>query len=82
MECPRTTATARWSTSRPSRTTCSFFPGTTVAEFADRLRGFKTSKGTIQFTPDHPLPEDLVRAIVRRRIEANDTRAASRGGRK
>lgn len=50
---------------------CSFFPGSTLEEFADRLVDFKTSKGTIQFTPDRPLPEDLVRAIVRRRIELN-----------
>jgi len=40
------------------------FPGDVVAEFADRLGGFKTSKGGIQFTPENPLPEELVREIT------------------
>ena len=51
---------------------CSFFPGAIVEEFADQLTGFKTSKGTIQFSPSSPLPEQLVRQIIR-------TRIASRG---
>ncbi|MBG6225281.1 uncharacterized protein YdhG (YjbR/CyaY superfamily) [Arthrobacter sp. CAN_A2] len=32
-----------------------------------RLEGFSRSKGTIRFTADHPLPEGLVREIVRLR---------------
>ncbi len=47
---------------------CSFFPGYTVQEFADQLKAYKISKGTIQFTPENPLPEALVRAIVRARF--------------
>lgn len=50
---------------------CSFFPGHTVAEFAEQLKGYKTSKGTIQFSPDSPLPEELVRAILRARAREN-----------
>lgn len=50
---------------------CSLYPGHTVADFSDRLKGFKLSKGTIQFPPDKPLPEDLVRAIVRKRYDEN-----------
>lgn len=50
---------------------CSFFPGYTVREFADKLKGYKTSTGTIQFSPDHPLPESLVREIVRARFWPN-----------
>jgi uncharacterized protein YdhG (YjbR/CyaY superfamily) len=54
---------------------CSFFPGTTVAHFAEELTGYKTSKGTIQFSPDKPLAEDLVRAILRARIAENQAKS-------
>lgn len=47
---------------------CSFFPGHTVRDFSEELKGFKTAKGTIQFTPDKPIPEHLVREILRARM--------------
>ena len=50
---------------------CSFFPGHTVAEFEHALKGYKTSKGTIQFRHDKPLPESLVRAIIKARLAEN-----------
>ena len=50
---------------------CSFFPGHTVREFADQLRAYKTAKGTIQFPHDQPLPEALVREILRARFAEN-----------
>jgi len=50
---------------------CSFFPGHTVADFSEALEGYKTSKGTIQFPHDQPLPESLVRAIVKMRLAEN-----------
>ena len=50
---------------------CSLFPGHTVADFADQLTGYKLSKGTIQFPNDKPLPESLIRAIVRARADEN-----------
>jgi uncharacterized protein YdhG (YjbR/CyaY superfamily) len=35
-----------------------------------RLGGFSVSKGTVRFTPEHPLPEDVVHDLVTaRRIE-------------
>jgi uncharacterized protein YdhG (YjbR/CyaY superfamily) len=46
---------------------CSFFPGGIAERYADRLPGFKIAKGTIQFTPEKPIPEALVREIVRAR---------------
>jgi uncharacterized protein YdhG (YjbR/CyaY superfamily) len=52
---------------------CAFFPmsGTTVAAHADALAAFDTSKGTIRFQPDAPLPAALVRTLVRYRIDEN-----------
>src|SRR5437763_5777702 len=50
---------------------CSFFPGHTVRDFSEELKGYKTSKGGVQFKPEKPLPEQLVRAMVRARYEEN-----------
>ena len=51
----------------------SFFPGGTAhnATFEQELKDFKRAKGTIRFTLDKPLPDDLVRGIVRMRIAEN-----------
>ena len=57
---------------------CSFFPGGTAQDFADELTGFKISKGTIQFLPESPIPEPLVRRIIRARVEANLAKKASK----
>jgi uncharacterized protein YdhG (YjbR/CyaY superfamily) len=43
----------------------------TVAKHAEALKGFRTRPGTIQFTPEHPIPEALVRQIVRERLAEN-----------
>lgn len=63
-----------------ARAHLSFFPmdGETVARHADELAGFSVSKGTIRFTADKPLPDDLVTRIVRERLVANRAMAASR----
>ncbi len=52
---------------------CSFYPmsSTTVAAFRDDLKDFDTSKGTIRFQPDKPLPVALVRKLVKARIKEN-----------
>ena len=42
-----------------------------VAFFAGELRGFKTSKGAVQFPLYQPVPVELVKKIVRHRIEVN-----------
>ena len=52
---------------------CSFFPGHTAADFASDLKDFKTSKGTIQFTPDKPVPDDLIVAMIQYRAAENLT---------
>src|SRR5258708_2897748 len=52
---------------------CAFYPmnSSTVANHKDELKGFKSSKGTIRFQADNPLPTALVRKLVRARIAEN-----------
>ena len=45
--------------------------GSTVEAHKDLLKGFETSKGTIRFQPDNPLPTALVRKLVKARIAEN-----------
>src|SRR5260370_18482830 len=48
---------------------CSLFPTSSVIEaFKKELTGFSTSKGTIQFPTDQPLPAALVKKLVKARI--------------
>lgn len=48
---------------------CSFYPGDApVAEFAEALKGYSTSKGTVRFRVDQPLPASLVAQLVACRI--------------
>ncbi len=49
---------------------CSFFPGAVVDELKDDLKAYKTSKGTVRFTPDRPLPASLVRKLLTARLAA------------
>lgn len=52
---------------------CSFFPwnAQTIIDFAAELKDFKTSAGTIQFTPEKPIPEELLQKILRYRVAGN-----------
>jgi len=48
---------------------CSLFPTASVIEtFESELKGFATSKGTIQFPTDKPLPAALVKKMVKARV--------------
>jgi uncharacterized protein YdhG (YjbR/CyaY superfamily) len=48
---------------------CSLFPTASVIEaFKNELKGFSTSKGTIHFPTDKPLPAALVKKIVKLRV--------------
>ena len=49
-------------------THCSFYPGAVVQQFKRELASYKTSKGTIRFDPDAPLPVALVKKLVKARI--------------
>ncbi len=52
---------------------CSLFPtGSGVIEkFAKDLKSYRTSRGTIQFPPDKPLPDALLKKIVKQRVTEN-----------
>jgi uncharacterized protein YdhG (YjbR/CyaY superfamily) len=58
---------------------CSFFPGAAPIEaHKDELERFQLSKGTIRFQPDKPIPANLIRSLVKERIEQNEKRAKKR----
>lgn len=59
---------------------CSFFPGRAgvALRFADELEGYATTKASIHFAPDKPLPAALVKRIVKMRVAENEARAAER----
>ena len=42
-----------------------------ISEFKDELSRYKHAKGSVQFPLDEPLPLDLIRKIVRFRVEEN-----------
>ena len=62
---------------------CAFYrmSGATVAAHQDALKKYDTSKGTIRFTSDKPLPAALVRKLVKARIAENEQRPAPAGRR-
>ena len=49
---------------------CAFYPGAYPIEaHKDELKDYSTSKGTIRFSADKPLPATLVKKLVKSRIE-------------
>jgi len=46
----------------------SLFPGAFPDKFRDELKDFTLSKGTIQFTLDHPVPEPIIKELLENRV--------------
>ena len=54
---------------------CSLFPtGAVIEAFKKELKGFSTSKGTIQFSTDKPLPAELVKKLVKARVVQSESK--------
>ena len=55
---------------------CSLFPysGKVIDSHKEELQSYETSKGTIRFPVDKPLPAALVKRIVKERIEEIEKR--------
>lgn len=56
-----------------------FYPaGSGIENFGRKLSGYKTSKGTVQFPIDQPLPIDLISEMVKFRVSENLERTNSK----
>ncbi len=55
---------------------CSFFPmsASLLDEMGDDLKGLRTSKGTVQFAVDKPLPAAIVKKMVKARVAQNEAK--------
>ena len=54
---------------------CSLFPtGAVIEAFKKELKGFSTSKGTIQFSTEKPLPAALVKKMVKARVAQSESK--------
>ena len=51
-----------------------FLPTPTVGQHARELKGYVTSRGTIQFPHERKLPKALIRKLVRARVRRNESR--------
>jgi uncharacterized protein YdhG (YjbR/CyaY superfamily) len=63
-----------------ARTHCSFFPMSpdVLDDVRPELTGFDTARGTIRFTPERPIPRELVARIVRARVAQLDAAGGRR----
>jgi uncharacterized protein YdhG (YjbR/CyaY superfamily) len=63
---------------------CSLFAGNgaLTEQMKEQLKDHKTSKGTIQFTVEKPLPDELVRHIVKFRMKENTEKMSNKKSKK
>ena len=58
---------------------CAFYPGAfPIAALQDELKSYGTSKGTVRFPADQPLPAALLRKLVKARLAEHRPRAAKK----
>ncbi len=64
-----------------TKKSCSFYVQSPplMREMADQLSGLSVSGTTLHFAPGEPLPEPVIRDIIRARMRENEERAAKRG---
>jgi uncharacterized protein YdhG (YjbR/CyaY superfamily) len=62
---------------------CSFFPASAdlLKEFAEDLKDYPCSKGTIRFAVDKPLPAALVKKLVKARVAKNEAKLKAKKAR-
>lgn len=52
---------------------CSLFPtASVIAAFKNELKNYSTSKGTVHFPLDKPIPSALVKKLVKARVAENE----------
>jgi len=53
---------------------CSFilWSGSTLEAHRDAVAGYETSKSTVHFTLENPIPEELVRLLILERLHENE----------
>ena len=52
-----------------------FYPGAqAIVDFSHDLEGYETSKGTVRFLLNKPIPYDLIDKITRYRVQAEQNR--------
>ena len=49
---------------------------TLLDDFAGELGAFRTSKGTLQFAMDKPLPAALLKKLVQARVQQNEAKGS------
>ena len=56
---------------------CSLFgmSGTLLGRFKEELKQYSTSKGTIRFPVDKPLPSALIKKLVKHAVAQKDAKA-------
>jgi uncharacterized protein YdhG (YjbR/CyaY superfamily) len=60
---------------------CSLFPmgSSAIEEFAEEFKGYRVTKGTIHFPLGKPLPELMIKKLVKACVARNEARANKKG---